>query len=1031
VKLRLSIAGLFLFAAAATGFAAGQSTNAVAVLDFATESASTAGDDWTVGLADFVELALQKEGVPTLERRQIRLLLGERNLDTHGRLAAGTLQAAKLPAVACFVSGTVRRTAGEDFEVTLSLIQADTALVKASWTRRGNYSKDWLAAIASLAGSIRTELQAPAPLPTTRSEAESLTWLPEAALPFFKGMEFYSRGDFAQSIAWFRKASGKAGQFDQARLWEARASRQAGLPVLADFAVPALDRPAFAATNHSAAPLPVVAVIAADDVAAASRAAFVREIEHSGRYRVFDPGLISATAREIDLQLTGQMAAPLNGHSVWLVIDSVIVLDGSAGRLHARQRNLLSGETTGRADGIGGRGDEAYAALARQHLKSKPAASPSVSEPAAADLSEPDAHDTPESAFAKIVRHVTIHPEEARYWVALADAYGDWNSKMWILQQAVSAVERNPNQPEAAYWLASALWRKRQMTRWAWIYSHAADYTELPLANDFAQLLAWFPKSPEATTALAETARKSGIYIYSEPKDRRFLRAPFDNIGPARKLAETTPERAKSFTEVQRLARLRDLRQHRETARAWLLADALRESRDQAIRTEAQSTYNELFKRLVEQDQQFKEFKTACDQNQTDTAMKLGWPLLNCIQRKTRLAVIDRCGAILKQKGDADVWYRFVAGQAERYSRDFDFDALTELPVTVTLDYTLEDHSTRAERWTTSGPDLEYARLMGELAEGLQACRRPELAAKVFEAINRNAALPVQNRLTAACDLASAQYQQGKAFEALDTLKELLQQTEGTATPVARKTTWNNSQVEDTAFGLLRKIRLYCDDEIDFTRCCGEPVPVPALDPETAKQMNEFFDALWQSFQGGVGGDNQTIRQKLLAKKDQVMPALLYKLWRGEDAKRILIFCGELGTNAAAAIPYLPRYICYSDDFPENNNALSAFCGLGHTAACARPLLILAAEGTTSTFNAEAALRDVGPAPKQVMPYLAKLLYHKNPGVRKRAAQAILETTGLQNDSAAGKSEDERIAVLQHWWETDGMKNNWQATLKD
>jgi hypothetical protein len=111
--------------------------------------------------------------------------------------------------------------------------------------------------------------------------------------------------------------------------------------------------------------------------------------------------------------------------------------------------------------------------------------------------------------------------------------------------------------------------------------------------------------------------------------------------------------------------------------------------------------------------------------------------------------------------------------------------------------------------------------------------------------------------------------------------------------------------------------------------------------------------------------------------------------------------------------------------FPECNNALSAFCGLGRPAACATPLLILAAEGTTSTFNAEAALRSVGPAPPKVMPYLAKLLYHKNPGVCKRAAKAILRAARLQVSRGSGESDEDLLNSVRKWWEKEGMNVDW------
>src|SRR5208283_5822820 len=97
-----------------------------------------------------------------------------------------------------------------------------------------------------------------------------------------------------------------------------------------------------------------------------------------------------------------------------------------------------------------------------------------------------------------------------------------------------------------------------------------------------------------------------------------------------------------------------EIRSRGDDARAWLVADSLRDSKDPAIRAQAQPAYDALLKRFVEQDQQFKAFNAACDRRQTEAALNLGRQLLSSIQRKARLAVIDRCGGLLKKKGNVD-----------------------------------------------------------------------------------------------------------------------------------------------------------------------------------------------------------------------------------------------------------------------------------------------------------------------------------------------------------------------------------------
>jgi tetratricopeptide (TPR) repeat protein len=568
------------------------------------------------------------------------------------------------------------------------------------------------------------------------------------------------------------------------------------------------------------------------------------------------------------------------------------------------------------------------------------------------------------------------------------------------------------------------------MSSWAWLYAHTWSFAEHPLTNDFANLLGWFPRSAEATTALVESTRQSGTAIYCDPKDGRFMGGVFGNVGAEPKLPEAVPANFPQVTEAQRLVKMKEMVRRGDDAKAFQLADSLLAAKDPAIRAQTQPVYDQLFQHLLEEVEQFKAFNAAFENHQTEVAWKLSRPLLNNIQRKARLALIERCGQLAKRMQEVDDYCQFMLKQAEQYREDFDFDPATGAPFTVMLDfdpvltpdYTVEGHPVRAYRWTTSMTDLEYARLMGELAEEMQAQRRPDLAAKVFEAIRRDNALPMRNRLTAAYDLAQAQYQQGNTFEALELLKELLRQTEGAGVPIARKKSWSNEQVDGKAFDLLRKIRLYADEETDYTKCCGEPAPVPQPEPDVAKEINQLFDDLWQKFKGGMGGDHRAIREELVGRKDQVLPVLLYKLWKGEDAKQMLIFCGVMGTNAATAVPYLPSYICYNDSFPEMNNALGAFGGIGQPAACATPFLILAAEGTTSVFNAEASLRQVGPAPREVMPYLAKLLYHRNPGVCRRAAKAIIASAGLE---ATRFSEQDMVGSVRAWWQDEGSKKEW------
>jgi len=389
------------------------------------------------------------------------------------------------------------------------------------------YPADWLPSIEALARDVSGRLRSAKPEAAARSEFAALTWLPEAALPFFTGLEYYGRGDLAAAIPWFRNALGRDQHFTLARQWEARAYRHLNLPVLAQAAWPA-GKNTQEFPEAGTAPRPVVTVVAQNAISTEGRLAFQQALAQSGQFEVFEPASIGATTREIDLQLTGQMAAPLNERSVWLVVDSLIYLDAVAGQLRARQHHLLSGAVQRAAEiSATARFTETSAAdLAAAFLQTKPIASAATvanNAPDQAALTDPGPGDRSEVAFAKVLSLVKAQPDQARHWISLADRYRDSESRTWLLDQAITAIDRDRKQPDAPFLLASALWRLRTMQRQAWMYSRESEYRENALTNDFARLLQWFPDSPDARLALAETSRKSGIYVYSHPKDHRYL----------------------------------------------------------------------------------------------------------------------------------------------------------------------------------------------------------------------------------------------------------------------------------------------------------------------------------------------------------------------------------------------------------------------------------------------------------------------------------------------------------------------------
>ena len=1026
---------LLFWLALAWASAVSQAASNVAVLDFQVEKLGTPMEERVAGLEDFFEVALQKQEVPVLERRNIRLVLSERALQSGGRLSLETLSEAKLPAVDYFVSGSVAFLGASEFALTLSIIRADKATVEFTVTQHGTYPNGWLPAIESLAKDIHQRLQLPKPGPAERSEFEMITWLPEAALPFFKGLDYYSRGDYASAVPWFRDSYGKDKHFDLARRWEARAYRKLNLLPLAETLSGAETNSLRASADSKR---PVVAVVAGTKISAASRAAFVEALASADRFELFEPASIGATAREIDLQLTGQMAAPLNDRSVWLVVDDLIYLDTpDKHTLVVREQNLLSGEVLRQAKIRCSIADEnSCAALAKEFLDSKPelpTQNVGAISQGQSDLPEPTRQDSPAVAFAKALRLAAANPQSARLWIGLADFYSDATRKI-LLEKAVSILATNRPSPDAPFWLASALWREREMTRRIFYTPTATRLAPNPLTNDFARLLQCFPASYEAKNLVEATNHGAGSYVSVEIKDRRYLDSVFDygsrlRPPPAPKPSKTEPviqasQPARVVTEEERLSRLNDYLTQSRPAPAWQLVNSLRTSKDPAIQSQVVVIHSNLLQMIVREQDQFKEFSTAVTAKQSQLILELGRPLLKCVDRRHRAEVIDKCGEVIKSQEGAPGQLGFIFNEAKQYRKDFLLDPAdpTRGVPANDIEYQVLDNSTLVQP-VIYGKDYGYEQLMGKVAEMAYALPPSDLTKNILAYLRDDTSSPPEKQLTAAYDLALLEQAQGHTFEALDLLKDVLRQTEGSGLPLKRNGIWSQT-IESAAFDALRKIRVYTGADGDVCDCCGKLPDTPPQKPANFEEVNHKLGQLWQQQIGEAGTNLPPIEQQLLAEKENYFPAILYKLRTGEEVSHTLIFCSNLGTNALPALPVILQIIHRGEPFQDYNNALMALGALGKAAGCAKPLLILARENADNG-NFNYALKRIGPAPSRVLPQLGSLLYHKNTEICKLAARAVIETARLDRKQFKGIPDEQQVTLVRKWWEDIGSRQQW------
>ncbi len=1002
----------------------GGASNNVAVLDFQGEKSAANVSERVAGLEDYFEMALQKQDVPVLERRNIRLVLAERELRL---LSLETLTQAKLPAVDYFVGGSVAFPGAGGFALTLSIVRADKATVEFTLTQSGAYPDGWLPAIEALAKEVNQRLQLPKPERAERSEFEMMTWLPEAALPFFKGLEYYSRSDYASAVPWFRNSYEKDKHFNLARSWEARAYTKLNLVPLAEIL-------SGSETNRSRMPAdlkrPVVAVVAGEKISAASRAAFVQVLAQASQFELFEPASIGATAREIDLQLTGQMAAPLNDRSVWLVVDDLIYLEApDSETLAVRQQNLLSGEVLRQAKIQSSSTDEdSCAALAKIFWGGKPESpAKNVEAIRTGPLPEPVRLDQPDVAFAKALRLAAANPQSARLWVGLADFYAGETRKM-LLEKAVGVIATNRQSPDASFWLASALWREREMSRRIFYLPTATHLAPNPLTNDFARLLQWFPDSYEAKNLVEVTNHGEGSYVYVAVNDRRYLNAVFTNntFHPPSAAAKMAPASARVVTDAPRLSRLNDYLKQNRPAPAWQLANSLRTSQDSVVRSQAGVIHSNLLQAIVQEREQFQEFTAAVTAKQTQKILELGRPLLNCVDRRQRAVVIDKCGEVVQQQQGVPAQLSFLWGAARQYRKDFLLDPAdpTRGVPANDIEYQVLENSTLVQP-VIYGKDYGYEPLMGKVAEMAHALPPSDLTKEILESLRDDASLPKEKRLTAAYDLALLEQAQGRTFEALDLLKDVLRRTEGTGLPLNRNNGWSQS-IESAAFDALRKIRVYAGADGEIMDCCGKLPDTPSQKPANFEVINRKLDQLWKQQIGEAGTNLPPIKQQLLADQENFFPVILYKLRTGQEVSHTLIFCSELDTNALPALPVIMQIIHRGEPFQDYNNALSALGALGRAAGCAKPLLILARENADNG-NFNYAFKRIGPAPRRVMPQLAQLLAHQNPEICKLAASAMIETAKLDQDRFKKMPDDQRVAAIREWWENDGCKQDWNT----
>jgi hypothetical protein len=328
------------------------------------------------------------------------------------------------------------------------------------------------------------------------------------------------------------------------------------------------------------------------------------------------------------------------------------------------------------------------------------------------------------------------------------------------------------------------------------------------------------------------------------------------------------------------------------------------------------------------------------------------------------------------------------------------------------------------------------ARLKAD-ADSLAASGHIEDAESLYELIMRTPEVAAYTRHTTAYDLAVWYYNRADYFHSTELLRELL--ADDTSVNTILSWTANNTfSVRDAAYALLKHVRLFDDGELDFSQCCGEVQSPPAADPAEMDALEALFKermALsWSTGSPTAESLDKThqemnrVEKEMLEQHRAALPTFLArKIKESGPGPELMGLCAQLGPQAGPLLPQIVAGVNHSNDSTQCN-ALWALANIGHPAAAALPMVILAEESDDSMMIQSAARMargKLGVAPRQTVPYLARLIYHPDPIVAQNAAESLAASAGLPVELRAGLSNEEFVQRVQDWWENTGSWQTW------
>lgn len=201
----------------------------IAVIDF--ESAGRLKEqDVGRSAADLFELALQQEGFRVYERRLIKRVVQERDLDAAGLLKQSDTLRALFPQIDMLVKGTVRVVGVEKYELYMVAVSTHTGLTVMQDTIEGTFPEllwrgaDLLREQTTAAGDATV---------VKRKGVPGFTDSPEAALIYYNGIAYLASGNPGAAVGCFAKAYLADPSFVLAQWWKMKTYERVGLPYVA------------------------------------------------------------------------------------------------------------------------------------------------------------------------------------------------------------------------------------------------------------------------------------------------------------------------------------------------------------------------------------------------------------------------------------------------------------------------------------------------------------------------------------------------------------------------------------------------------------------------------------------------------------------------------------------------------------------------------------------------------------------------------------------------------------------------------